>query len=317
VANLLAPTAKAKFFDNNGRPASGYKLFTYAAGTNTKLDTYVAAGGGLNTNPIILDFRGEANVWLPPNVAYKLVFSPPSDSDPPTAPIWTVDNIVDSQLVTLYGGVDTGIANAYVLDFVANFTSYTDGIVIYWLPSNTNTGASTINVNGLGPVAIVDQGGSALTAGVIVANQTAQIVFRSGSFYLLSASTTTISGSFSAAFSGLTVPVSANITYARSGNSVTLSSSAPAGGTSNATTFFFTGLPTFLRPIATLAVNCGSVSDNSVSNLAARAIIGNSTQVTMEIGGVTGTRLQYNSAGWTAAGSKQLDSGWTVTYPII
>lgn len=185
MANLLAPTAKAKFFDNNGRPASGYKLFTYAAGTNTKLDTYVAAGGGLNTNPIILDFRGEANVWFPPNVAYKLVFSPPSDTDPPTAAIWSVDNIVDSQLVTLYGGVDTGIANAYVINFVSNFTAYADGIAIFWIPSNTNTGASTINVNGLGPVNIINQDGSPLYLGQLQANQFALIIYKGTGFNLI------------------------------------------------------------------------------------------------------------------------------------
>jgi len=185
VANLLAPVAKAKFFDNAGRPADGYKLFTYAAGTNTKLDSYQNAAGGANTNPIILDFRGEADIWLPPNVAYKLVFSPASDTDPPTAPIWTIDDIVNSELVTLWGGVDTGFANAYVLNFTANFTSYTDGIVIYWIPSNTNTGASTINVNGLGPVPITNQNGTPLYLGQLQANEVALIVYRSTGFTLV------------------------------------------------------------------------------------------------------------------------------------
>lgn len=186
MTNLLAPVAKAKFFDNNGRPAAGYKLFTYEAGTSTKLATYTDETTGMpNSNPVVLDFRGEANVWIPPNTAYKFVFAPPTDTDPPTAPIWTVDDIVDSQLVTLWGGVDTGIANAYVLNFTANFTSYTDGIVIYWIPSNTNTGASTINVNGLGPVPITNQDGSALYLGQLQANQVALIVYRSTGFTLV------------------------------------------------------------------------------------------------------------------------------------
>lgn len=186
MANLLAPVAKAKFFDNNGRPAAGYKLFTYAAGTSTKLATYTDETTGTpNSNPVVLDFRGEANVWVPPNTAYKFVFAPATDTDPPTAPIWTVDDIVDSQLVTLWGGVDTGIANAYVLDFVSNFTSYTDGIVIYWIPSNTNTGASTINVNGLGPVAITNQDGSALYLGQLQANEVALIIYKGTGFILI------------------------------------------------------------------------------------------------------------------------------------
>jgi hypothetical protein len=185
VANSLTPVLKQKFFANNGKPAAGYKVFTYAAGTDTKLDSYQSAAGSANSNPITLDFRGEANIWVPPNVAYKFVFAPPNDTDPPTNPIWTVDEVVDSQLVTLWGGVDTGIANAYVLDFTANFTSYSDGIVIYWLPSNTNTGPSTINVNGLGPVPITNQDGSALYLGQLQANQVALIVYRSTGFTLV------------------------------------------------------------------------------------------------------------------------------------
>jgi hypothetical protein len=186
VTNVLSQVAKQKFFDNAGRPAAAYKLFTYEAGTNTKLATYQGPGtGSPNSNPIPLNFRGEADIWVPPNVAYKYVFSPPDDTDPPTAPIWTVDNIVDSQLVTLYGGVDTGIANAYVLNFVANFTAYADGIAIFWIPSNTNTGASTINVNGLGPVSIVNQDGSALYLGQLQANQFALIIYKGTGFVLI------------------------------------------------------------------------------------------------------------------------------------
>ncbi len=186
MANLLAPVAKAKFFDNNGRPAAGYKLFTYQAGTNTKANTFPNANTGTpNPNPITLNFRGEADVWIPPNVPYKFVFSPPNDTDPPTAPIWTVDDIVDSQLVTLYGGVDTGIANAYVLNFVSNFTAYADGIAIFWIPSNTNTGPSTINVNGLGPVPIINQNGSPLYLGQLQANQFSLIIYKGTGFNLI------------------------------------------------------------------------------------------------------------------------------------
>jgi hypothetical protein len=183
---VLSPTAKQKFFDSNGAPAAGYKLFTYAAGTATKTATYTdSTGGSLNANPIVLDYRGECNLWIPPNVAYKYVFASPTDTDPPGAPIWTIDNVLSSQLVTLYGGVDTGIANAYVLNFTANFTSYTDGIVIYWIPSNSNTGASTMNVNGLGVVNIKNQDGSNLYLGQIQANQVALIVYKGGQFILV------------------------------------------------------------------------------------------------------------------------------------
>lgn len=90
----LSPVPKLSFFTVNGAPASGYELFTYIAGTTTKQNTYTSANGATpNTNAIILDTLGSANVWLTPGAMYKFVLAPPGSSDPPTSPIWTVDNI--------------------------------------------------------------------------------------------------------------------------------------------------------------------------------------------------------------------------------
>ncbi len=190
MANVLSPTPKQKFFGNDGKPAVGYKLFTYEAGSSTKLATYPNNSVSVpNSNPIVLDYRGEANIWVPPNVSYKFVLAPPTDTDPPGAPIWSVDDLVSSQLLTLYGGVDSGVANAYVLTFDASFDAYADGIVIYFIASNANTGASTLNVNGLGPVAITRQDGSALTSGQIVANQITQVMYKGTGFVLVFSST--------------------------------------------------------------------------------------------------------------------------------
>jgi hypothetical protein len=91
---ILSPFPQLVFLDNNGRPAVGYKLFTYEAGTTTKVATYTdEAGGSPNANPIELDYRGSANVWLDPEQVYKFVFARPDDTDPPSAPIWSVDDI--------------------------------------------------------------------------------------------------------------------------------------------------------------------------------------------------------------------------------
>lgn len=84
-----------KFFDSAGRPLNGGQLFTYVAGTSTKLATYTDSTGSTpNANPVPLNYRGEANVWLDPTLTYKFVLAPVTDTDPPTNPIWSVDNIV-------------------------------------------------------------------------------------------------------------------------------------------------------------------------------------------------------------------------------
>ena len=84
------------FHASDGTLLSGGQLFTYAAGTTSKLATYTDySGGTANANPIVLNARGETpyQVWLTAAVAYKLVLAPPGDTDPPTNPIWTADNI--------------------------------------------------------------------------------------------------------------------------------------------------------------------------------------------------------------------------------
>ncbi len=178
---VLSPVLVQRFCDNNGNPLFGGQLYSYQAGTTTPLATYTdSTGSTANTNPVVLNARGEANVWIPANTAYKFVLE---DSAGNT--IWTVDQVQIQQYLTIYGGVDTGSANAYVLTFTAPFSSYSDGIVLYWVPSNTNTSGSTLNVNGIGVISIVNPDGSALVAGQIVANQPATVMYKGGDWYLL------------------------------------------------------------------------------------------------------------------------------------
>ena len=182
TAAYLAPVEKFRAWDNNGAPLVGGKVYTYSAGTSTPVATYTDSTAGTpNANPVILNNRGECDIWLIPNTGYKFVLQDSAGNQ-----IWSVDSVYNSQLITLFGGVDTGQPNAYVLTFTANFSGYTNGTVIYWVPSNNNTGASTINVNGIGVVNIVNPNGTALGANQIVANQMAQVVYYNGSFQLVS-----------------------------------------------------------------------------------------------------------------------------------
>lgn len=71
---IVSPTPVFRWTDNNGNPAVGWQVETYIAGSSTPVDTYTdATGTAENTNPIILDARGEANIWLDPAISYKYV----------------------------------------------------------------------------------------------------------------------------------------------------------------------------------------------------------------------------------------------------
>lgn len=310
---VLTPWPVSQFFDNNGRPLVGGKLFTYEAGTSTKLATYVDSGGvSQNANPIILDYRGEADIWIPPNVAYKFVLAPANDTDPPTNPIWTVDDLVSSQLVTLYGGLDTGAVNAYVLNFTANFTAYADGIVIYWIPGNTNTGASTLNINGLGIVDIVNQDGTALTADQLIAGQVVQVMYLNGDFLLLSSgiAASITSGTFTPSWTGFSAAPTGDMAWQIVGRVATLEWLGTTG-TSNATGMTIGNLPLNLRP-----------TTKSLLGMMPAIVIDNGNRVQGSVGhGSLGT-VQFNmgsplsGTGFTNSGTKGLDTGWTCTYML-
>lgn len=92
---ILAPMPRTYFPNAAGAACSGCKVFTYAAGTTTKLATYSdAALTTPNTNPIVLDPNGTAAIYLNPTLSYKFVLAPSTDTDPPTAAIMTQDNII-------------------------------------------------------------------------------------------------------------------------------------------------------------------------------------------------------------------------------
>ena len=86
----LTPTPKQQFFDANGNPLVAGKVYTYAGGTTTPIATYTdQTGVTANTNPIILDSRGMANIWLQPTIAYKFLITDSTDVTQ-----YTTDNIL-------------------------------------------------------------------------------------------------------------------------------------------------------------------------------------------------------------------------------
>lgn len=96
MATLL-PEGKQSFQNSAGVPLIGGKLYTYDAGTSTPRATYSDAAGTVpNTNPVVLDARGEATIFW--NGAYKVVLKDASD-----VTIWTTDNVVSADTYSLAG----------------------------------------------------------------------------------------------------------------------------------------------------------------------------------------------------------------------
>jgi hypothetical protein len=106
----LAPTPIFRGVDAFGFPLYLGQLGTFIAGTNTPQATYKdSLGIATNTNPIILNPRGECSLWLDPTKAYKLVLS-----DALGNLIWSVDNVTIGNANPSYSIIPT-VDNLYNL----------------------------------------------------------------------------------------------------------------------------------------------------------------------------------------------------------
>jgi len=96
-----------QFFDNNGIPLAGGKIYTYQATTTTPQATYTTSAGNIaHTNPIILDSSGRVpggEIWLLMGYSYKFVLKTSAD-----VLIATYDNIFGSGGRTAYVDNFTG-----------------------------------------------------------------------------------------------------------------------------------------------------------------------------------------------------------------
>lgn len=90
MTTVLSPAPVLRVYDNAGNLAISGSVYTYIAGTSTPTATYTDSTGVTpNTNPIILNSRGECSIWLAPTQAYKIVAY-----DASANLLWSKDNIV-------------------------------------------------------------------------------------------------------------------------------------------------------------------------------------------------------------------------------
>ena len=124
MSNLtLAPMPKYREFSSAGAPLSGGKLYTAQPGTvagpsqSYPKTTYAdSVGGAANTNPIILDSAGRANVYL--LGAYSM-----SLYDPLDVLIWSNENVYSN---VSSGGAGVAASTAFVFGDATSATYNAD-----------------------------------------------------------------------------------------------------------------------------------------------------------------------------------------------
>ena len=144
----ISPTPKLQFLDANGAPLSYGLLYTYVAGTTTPKTTWIdAAQSTPNTNPVLLDSRGQADVWLNAGEAYKFVVLNSS-----SVTQYTVDNITgagtmsvqNANNVTITGGSISGVSISGPIsgELSGNVTGNVTGDVTGSISGGTISGSS-------------------------------------------------------------------------------------------------------------------------------------------------------------------------------
>lgn len=83
--------------------------------------------------------------------------------------------------VELYGE-DTTNTNSYAINPSPAITSYSDGLLVKLVVSNTNTGAVTLNVNGLGAKPVYTPAGADFISGAFRAGRIHTLIYKSGVF---------------------------------------------------------------------------------------------------------------------------------------
>ena len=296
----LTPTAKMQFFKANGEPLVGGKLYTYTAGTTTPQTTFTdSSGGTANTNPVILDSRGEANIWLG-GATYKFKLADANDVE-----IWTVDNIsapTSGVSPALSGNVtiDTN-SSSPALKITQTGTGYALRVQDSVDPDLTplvidNTGllglgttspAAALDIDNNGTIQFSDSG---LARTVISADATASIidVKDNRNFVLKTNATTrfTMSGAGAATFGGA-------ITVSSGGVAVTGNSSI-TGTFSVSSTTALTGNLTIQSSTAERTITLGSSGGY---------FYGNATQIGWKDSGNTARLFWDTSGNLTSLGS--------------
>lgn len=302
----LAPSPKFRAVGADGLPLVGGKVWTYAAGTSTPQNSYTDYGlGTANTNPVILDARGECDLWLSGN--YKVVLTDSVD-----AVIWTVDNVRDvtaSQTLT-------GMTLAGTLTVTST--------AVTWSGNPTHSGNHTWTGNQVfnGNVTIGDASADALTVtpnAVTWSNNpthSGNHTWSGTSTFAGAATFTAIpagkvtSGTYTptlTAAANCSAPTSNQAQYMRVGDVVTVSGTYSVTETSVATLCRL-GISLPIASALTNAVQVagvGSVETNSTNNHQGGTLAGDATNDRAELS-------------WIAFGSGTVVNGtFTFTYLVV
>lgn len=180
-AGTLGLTGDANFTAVNGSQLSITGGVSWPYGTYT---TELASGSGAQNfnfgtvqwvaaDQSTLNYTAESySQWQPVLFVYYTGSTPPASTAVTVDPPLYLSTGHLGVTLPYDTGADAGAANAYAVSLSA-YQALVTGTEVCFDPANSNTGASTLNLNGWGAWPITKQNGAALVSGDIVAGQIA------------------------------------------------------------------------------------------------------------------------------------------------
>ena len=162
--------------DTNGSPLSAGLVYSYDAGTTNDRALYSASDKGTShAQGVALDAYGRLQAWA--DGAYKIVIKTAAG-----VTLYTFDNVVygydDGELK--WGGTSGGTGNAQTVT-ISSVTALTSGLRVIFIAGASNSGATTLNVSGLGAVAIKRlDGTTALSTNDILSGDIVDVIYDTG-----------------------------------------------------------------------------------------------------------------------------------------
>jgi len=173
----------AQFFNDSGVPLSGGLLYSYAAGTTTPATTWTTNSGTVaNTNPIVLDSAGRTpnEIWITSGADYKFILKTSTG-----VTVGTYDDVPSLNDFTAFNNLITVTGtNSLIGTSVPPYTAYTTGMTVSFAPVATNTGAVTLDLDGLGAKNVTFDASTALSAGAIAVGKIATLQYDGTRFQL-------------------------------------------------------------------------------------------------------------------------------------
>jgi hypothetical protein len=200
----------------------------------------------------------------------------------------------------IVSGVVASGTNTYTATYVPTITEYEDGLKVLVRFTNGNSGASTINLNGLGAKTIVKGTSTALVSGDIPANTTLLLAYDGTNFVIVGSQLVNQFFDWSPTYGGFSTPPSGGVNrYCVQDKICNFYTMPTVNGTSNSATYTIT-LPFVAKNLQVIPLN--STIDNGVTAAGGQLVTTTGSNIAT-ISKVTGA--------WSATGAKRaVVQGW-------